>query len=251
MYRVVFRRGPFKVESFGVKFFIGFAAATMVARAELRRHGRDPRLAYDVMLYAYVGGLAGARLLLVFTAWDMFVRDPLTFLLSGSGWVWYGGLIGGTAAVCWGTWRRDIPLRVAADMAAPALALGQAIGRIGCQLAGDGDYGIPTTLPWAMSYPGGVVPTTDLVHPTPVYEAIVLAAIFLWLWRWRQRRAPGVSFGYYLTFSGLARFAVEFIRRNPPLAVGLTLAQWIGAASLLAGLVIVLRLAAPSGAPRA
>lgn len=230
MYPVLFRLGPVDVDSFWVMVFLGFAAAGMVLRADLRRAAIDPRAAYDLILYAYVGGLVGARLFLLATAWDVFVQDPVGFLLSGSGWVWYGGLLGGTLAVLAGIRIHHLPLGVVADAAGPGLAIAQVLGRIGCQLAGDGDYGVPSTLPWAMSYPHGVVPTTDLVHPTPLYEAILYAGIFAVLWRQRGRRPRGSLLGQYCVLAGLARFGVEFVRINPVWALGLTLQQWLSLA---------------------
>ncbi len=239
MYPVLFRIGPIAVESFWVMVFLGFAAAAVVTRAEFKREGVDPHLTYDLILYAYVGGLLGARLFLLFTDWDLFIADPFTFLFSGSGWVWYGGLIGGALAVTAGSLYHRIPIAVVADAAGPALAIAQAIGRMGCQLAGDGDYGIPTSLPWGMSYPHGVVPTTELVHPTPIYEAILYTAIFFWLWRRRGKMASAEPFAQYLILSGIARFGVEFLRRNPVVAGGLTVAQWISVASVLLGVGLV------------
>lgn len=235
MYPVLFHVGAFAVESFWVMVLLGFAASAMVTRSEFRRRGLDPGLAYDLILYAYVGGLVGARLFLVLTYWDRFLEDPFTFLLSGSGWVFYGGLIGGTSAVLFGVWRLGIPLAVVADAAGPAIAIGQAIGRLGCQLAGDGDYGIPSSLPWAMSYPNGVVPTTEAVHPTPIYESLAYAAIFYFLWRNRGRFLPGEPMALYLILASTARFLVEFVRLNTVYAMGLTVAQWTSLALIALG----------------
>lgn len=240
MYPVLFHVGPFAVESFWVMVLLGFTASAMVTRAEFRRQGLDPGLAYDLVLYAYVGGLVGARLFLVFTHWDRFLEDPFTFLLSGSGWVFYGGLIGGTLAVLFGVWRLGIPLFTVLDAAGPAIAIGQAIGRLGCQLAGDGDYGIPSSLPWAMSYPNGVVPTTETVHPTPIYEALAYFAIFCVLWRNRGRLLPGEPMALYLVLASVARFLVEFVRLNTVYAMGLTVAQWTSLALIALGIALEL-----------
>jgi len=119
------------------------------------------------------------------------------------------------------------------------LAIGYAIGRIGCQLSGDGDYGIHSSLPWAMSYPDGTVPTTDTVHPTPVYETLAMGVVAAVLWRLRDRFAPGVLFGLYLMFAGIERFLVEFIRRNDDVVAGLTQPQLISLAMLGLGAGIV------------
>jgi phosphatidylglycerol:prolipoprotein diacylglycerol transferase len=113
------------------------------------------------------------------------------------------------------------------DMCATALALGYAIGRIGCQVSGDGDYGIRSSLPWAMGYPHGTVPTPAgvRVQPTPIYETVAMCLLAYALWRLRDRLRPGVVFALYLLFSGLERFLVEFIRRNKEVIVGLTAPQ--------------------------
>lgn len=239
MYPVLFHVFGIPIEAFWATVFLGFAASLLLVRSELIRFGRDSGAAYDLILWAYVGGFIGARLLLVVTAWDQFRQDPFEHLFSGSGWVWQGGVIGGAVAVAWKSRRLGIPLGEVADFAGPALAIGQAIGRLGCQLSGDGDYGVPTTLPWGMSYPHGVVPTTDRVHPTPIYEMIGCLLIFAWLWRRRRAsRGSGALFGDYLILSGGLRFAVEFVRRNPAVALGLTLAQWVSLVGIAIGVVI-------------
>jgi len=249
MYPVLFHVGSFAVESFWVMVLLGFVGSLLVTRAEFRRQGVDPAVAYDLILYAYVGGLVGARLFLVFTHWDKFVEDPFAFLLSGSGWVFYGGLIGGILAVLFGVWRLGVPLAVVADAGGPAIAIGQAIGRLGCQLAGDGDYGIPSDVPWAMSYPNGVVPTTERVHPTPIYESLLYFAIFYYLWRRRGSFRPGEPLGIYLVLASAARFAVEFVRLNTVYAMGLTVAQWTSLAMIVLGVGIVLAIRARGAAP--
>ena len=242
MYPVLFHVFGFPIEAFWTAVFFGFLAALWVARSELRRQGHDPGMAYDLILWAYVGGFIGARLFLIVTAWDEFQRDPLQLLLSGSGWVWQGGLVGGVIAVVLKARALGLPIADVSDFAGPCLAIGQAIGRIGCQLAGDGDYGTPTDLPWGMSYPNGVVPTTDRVHPTPLYEAALYALIFVVLWRRRGRPLPpGNLFGQYLLYTGAVRFAVEFVRRNPAVGFGLTLAQWVSLLSMAIGAALLLR----------
>lgn len=240
----LFHIGDAPVGSFWVMAFLGFAAAFLVVRHEVERRGLPRVLAYDLTLAAYVGGWIGARLFIIPTGWEYFVQDPVGFLLASSGWVWYGGVVGGGIGVIALGLRRGLSLLELGDICAPALAIGLAIGRVGCQLAGDGDYGIPTTLPWGMSYPHGVVPTEERVHPTPVYESVASLAIFAYLWRRRRRPLPaGDLFGRYLVLSSALRFLVEFVRRNPAWLLGLTTAQWMSLGFLLAGVVILRRLA--------
>jgi phosphatidylglycerol:prolipoprotein diacylglycerol transferase len=239
---VLFHVGAIAVPSFWMMAFLGFFVGLLVIRRTMQERGYDVRLAYDLVLWAYVGGWIGARLFVIPSGWNYFVEDPIAFLLSSSGWVWYGGLIGGTVGVLWWAHGAGIPLAVAGDITAPGLAIGLAVGRIGCQLAGDGDYGVATTLPWGMSYPDGVVPTTERVHPTPIYEMVLYAAIFVALWRQRHRGLPpGHLLGQYLVYSGVARFAIEFLRRNPRWIAGLTTAQWFSVASVGLGVWLMQR----------
>jgi phosphatidylglycerol:prolipoprotein diacylglycerol transferase len=154
--------------------------------------------------------------------------------------VWYGGVVGGGVAIWILARQRKIAFLVMADIAAPALAVGLAFGRIGCQLAGDGDYGVPTNLPWGMSYPDGVVPTTERVHPAPIYEMLACFAIFAYLWRHRLQQPPaGDIFGRYLILSAVVRFLIEFVRRNPAWLVGLTTAQWMSVGLGIVGVLLL------------
>jgi len=240
MRRVLFEIAGYPVSSFWAMAFLGFIVAFFVLRAGLRRRGYDERVAYDITLWAYVGGWVGARLFVIPTGWEYFVESPILFLLSGSGWVWYGGVIGGAVAVWMWARRHGLPILAIGDITAPALAIGLGIGRIGCQLAGDGDYGVPSDLPWAMAYPDGVVPTLDRVHPTPVYEMIGCFAIAAYLLRMAPTGRPiGHQLGLYLGLSALLRFAIEFVRRNPAWLFGLTTAQWMSIGSVALGWYLV------------
>ena len=141
-----------------------------------------------------------ARLLPRSRTIDSVKHDLLGTIFSGSGLVWYGGAIGGAIGViAWMRWRGVLELRMF-DMCATALALGYAIGRIGCQVSGDGDYGIRSNLPWAMGYPHGTVPTPPgvRVQPTPIYETLAMCLLAYALWRLRDRVRPGVVFALYL-----------------------------------------------------
>jgi phosphatidylglycerol:prolipoprotein diacylglycerol transferase len=162
-------------------------------------------------------------------------------MLGGSGFVWYGGLIGGVAAVFVICRRHKLPLgTVAGEMAMP-LSVAYGIGRIGCFLAGDGTYGKPSDLPWAVAFPNGVVPTDVTVHPTQLYETAAAFAIAGILWALGRSWRPEAVFGAYLTLSGLARLLVEFLRINPQVLFGLSEAQLFGIASMIAGLILVVR----------
>src|SRR5262245_27495246 len=204
---------------------------------DLRDRGMEPGRAIELVFAAGLGGFVGARVYYVLEN-----PDRGGGMFSGSGLVWYGGLIGGVIGVALLSWWRRLPLGVVANLAAPALALGYAIGRIGCQLAGDGDYGKVSTLPWAMSYPDGTVPTSRLVQPTPLYETASMLFVFWLLWRLRGRLAqPWSLFGLWCVLAGLERFLVEFVRRNPEEALGLTTAQIISVALVAVGVAILAR----------
>lgn len=227
--------GPLTFHSFGLMVALGFVAAGWFVSQDARQRGLRPNLGLEIIVAAGVGGIVGARLFNVIET-----GDTGGGLLSGSGLTWYGGLIGGTVAVIGvGLWRR-VPLGVVANIAAPALAIGQSLGRIGCQLAGDGDYGSASSLPWAMSYPDGTVPTTEQVHPTPIYEALSLFVIFFALWRLRARFSqPWALFGLYLLLAGTMRFLVEFVRINPEEVGALTTAQVISLVLMVTGAALV------------
>jgi len=188
---------------------------------------------------ALLGGVVGARAYYVIQNYGQVEHNLLGSIFSGSGLVWYGGAIGGAiGVVAWMRWRDALELRVF-DMCATALALGYAIGRIGCQISGDGDYGIRSSLPWAMGYPHGTVPTPPgvRVQPTPIYETVSMCLLAYLLWCLRDRVRPGVVFALYLVGSGLERFLVEFIRRNKEVLLGLTAPQVESVALLAIGLV--------------
>ena len=242
--------GPITLQTFGLCFAFGFIAAGMVLSKRFGELGKPVDWAYEMVFAGLIGGLVGAKL-------DFVIQNPGEPLLSGTGLVWFGGAIGGAIGVLlWARWR-NIGVWEVCDIAAVPLALGYAIGRIGCQLAGDGDYGIPWDGPWAMSYPDGTVPTTEEVHPTPVYEALAVGAIAYLLWRLRNAFTVGMLFAFYLVLTGTERLLVEFIRLNEEVFLGLTQPQLISIAMIVVGgawIAVRARrgeLWAPAGAPDA
>jgi phosphatidylglycerol:prolipoprotein diacylglycerol transferase len=121
------------------------------------------------------------------------------------------------------------------DLTAVPLTVGYAVGRIGCQVSGDGDYGRAWDGPWAMAYPHGTVPTHTPVQPTPIYETLAMGLIAYALWRLRHRFRPGILFALYLVLTGIERFLVELIRRNPADVLGITQPQFISVIAVAAG----------------
>jgi len=229
--------GPVTLQTFGLCFALAFLAAGALVWKRLEEIGRPPDWAYEMSFAALIGGIVGSRLYFIFDNWSEVQDDLLGNLFSGSGLVWYGGVIGGAlAVVLWARWRDFLGLALL-DLAAPALALGYAIGRVGCQLSGDGDYGKAWDGPWAMSYPDGTVPTDETVHPTPIYETLAMGLGAWILWQLRERVRPGVLFALYLLYAGAERFLVEFLRRNEDVALGLTAAQLESVAMMAGGAV--------------
>ena len=234
--------GPITLQTFGICFALAFLASGALVARRLKELGRPPDWAYEVIFSAMVGGLVGSRIDYLIQNYDKVSDDLLGSLFSGSGLVWFGGMVGGAlGVVLWARWRGFLEWRMF-DTMAPGLALGYAIGRVGCQLSGDGDYGQATDLPWGMAYPEGTVSTTEEVHPTPVFETVAMGLVALGLWQLREGFRPGVLFSLYLVLAGLERLLIELIRRNDSVLVGLTPAQLISLAMIALGAALLMRL---------
>lgn len=232
--------GPLTLQTFGLMFALAFVVSGLIVGRRLKELGNPVDWAYELILAAAVGGVLGAKL------WFSVVEGEWSMgqILSGTGLVWYGGALGGAAAVAaYAYWRKMLTYTLL-DVCAPALAAGYAVGRIGCQLSGDGDYGKVSDAWWAMGYPNGTVPTPPgvEVYPTPLIEIFTMGLLAILLWRWRDRWHPGVLFGVYLIGSSISRFCVEFLRTNEPVALGMTLAQITSVALAMIGVAFVLNL---------
>jgi len=235
---------------------LAMLSAYFLLRADLARRGIAPKtssVSETLIALPCLAGIIGAKLYHELESPREFFADPWHQLFSQFGFAWFGGLLAGFAVYVLLARKQKAPLLTMLDAGCPAAALGYGIGRIGCLLSGDGDYGVPTSLPWGMSFPNGLVPTTARVHPTPLYEFLVAAAIAWWLWKLGARSAipsgtdpstqkkplaPGIVFAAYLVLTGVARFLVEFIRINPRSFFGLTNAQAASLASILVGVVL-------------
>jgi phosphatidylglycerol:prolipoprotein diacylglycerol transferase len=241
-----FGLGSIPLHSFGMSMVLAFIAGWKLLVLNLRRAGEEELLAEQMVTWAAIGGILGARLLYIISFPEGLLSDPIGTIFSGAGFVYYGGFIGGTVAVCILLRRKGKSIPRYADIVAPTLAIGYAVGRIGCQLSGDGDYGMPSTLPWAIGYPLGVIPTPPgvTVHPAPLYETLMALALCFVLsseWSRKRFRAGGQLFGVYLLGAALARFAVEAIRIEPVIAFSLTQAQLTAIGIFAVGLVLVSR----------
>jgi len=218
------------VPTFGLMLWLACVAAAFVMDRGFKRAGLDG----DAV------GIVGAKLWHVIDTPMEFQELGWRVLWDTAGFAWFGGLVFGISALVFQGWWAKIGGLKTLDLAAPAAAIGYGIGRIGCFLSGDGCYGIPTNLPWGMSFPHGIEPTLLRVHPTPLYELAAGLVIGWWLWRRGGKpHGTGAIVGEYLVLSGLARFMVEFLRRNPKILWGLSNAQMASAGSVLAGVVLI------------
>ena len=233
--------GPWDVPTFGLMLWVATVCGAVVLHLSFRREHIDAD-ALGIVALTVVAGIVGAKLWHVVDSPQEFRVDGWSVLWSTGGFAWFGGLIAGILAlIVQGKMAGLSGLRTL-DLASPAAAIGYALGRIGCLTSGDGDYGIPSNVPWAMGFPDGIDPTPPgvRVHPTPIYELIAGLAIGWWLWRRGGKNlGTGAVVGEYLLLTGIARFLVEFIRRNPKILFGLSNAQLASAGSAVAGIILI------------
>jgi phosphatidylglycerol---prolipoprotein diacylglyceryl transferase len=233
---VLFRIGSLEITSFGVMVALGALAGLWVFRRELAR-AKLPDAALDAAVYGLIGGLLGAKLLYVFE--HLGEGSFFSLFLDRGGMSWFGGFVGGVLAGVATIRAKRWPMMAVLSAAAPALAIGQMLGRVGCFLVGD-DYGSPTSLPWGVAFPRGLPPTTDRVHPTQIYEAIFLAVLAWLLIRWRRRGVPDrIVVGRYFLLAGAFRFLLEFVRVNTRVAGPLTVAHFFALGIVVLGIVLL------------
>ena len=237
MYPTIIDFGPVGIHSYGLMLATAFITSVFVIQYELKRRGFVPDVAATIVVAAAIGGIVGAK---VYAAL-LDGRLSLAELISTSGLVWYGGFIGGFLGILIVIVRSPNPTLATIDIIGPTLLLGYGIGRIGCLLAGDGDYGPPSDLPWAMAFPNGTVPTDERVHPTPIYETLISFTFFGMLWSQRRKLEvnPGMLLGASLILLGVERFFVEFWRITPRVLGWMTAAQLFSIAAFIAGIIII------------
>lgn len=240
MYPELLKIGDFTISSFGVMIALCFLAGYWLISLETKRKKLSEKAVSNMFLAAMIGGIVGAKILYLFENVPIgdLLRHPITHLLSRGGLTFYGGFIGALILVWIIASRNKISMWTVGDLAAPALALAYSIGRIGCLLVGD-DYGIPTSLPWGMAFPKGLPPTTETVHPTQIYEIVIMFIAFLYIWKIRTKLKPaGWLFSIYLIIAGLERFFVEFVRSTTESPVpGLSVAQVMALGLIVVGAV--------------
>jgi phosphatidylglycerol:prolipoprotein diacylglycerol transferase len=221
------------VTTFGVMMALGFLVAYAITAKGMAEDGLDVEQAPNLLLWIMIGGVFGSK---IYFAIDVSIREGAPFfalLFDRAGMTWYGGLMGGALLAIIGSRVHGIPIGTFAKNVAPALAVGQAFGRIGCFLVGD-DYGKVTDVPWGVSFPQGAPPTLDTVHPTQLYEVMWLLPVAGVLWL-RRNKSPWLI-GEYLMANGAGRIVIEHWRVNERVALGMTEPQWIGVALLTVGL---------------
>jgi phosphatidylglycerol:prolipoprotein diacylglycerol transferase len=254
VYPFILRLGPIELTGYGLMMMVAFLMAGWAIQLDLRRRGLDEEFAADIVIAGVIGGLVGAKL------WYVALTGDIDALIRRGGFVWYGGFLGATGAILLNGWRRRVPWRFTVEICAAPLALGYALGRVGCFLVND-DYGIPSTLPWAMKFPKGLPETTVAnlsrmgvtfppgtnplevvaVHPTQIYETFLMFLAFWWMWRRRDHgHGTGWLFGCYLVFAGLERFLVEFLRAKDDRVLGpFTVAQGTSVVLVVVGVMLL------------
>lgn len=234
MYPVIIEIGPVKIYSFGLMLVCAFYTCFFLINYDLKKLKYKDELASDLVFFSALGGIAGAKVYYLIENISRTIQDPISMIFSGSGLVFLGGLIGGTLGVSYVINKEKLNWFKIADVIAPTLMIGYAIGRIGCFLVGD-DYGLPTKSLFGMSFPNGLPPTTSTsfslyypwvdissfepgllkVHPTQLYESLIGFILFYILWVNRLKNIhPGNIFFLYMIFAGIERFLIEFIRTN-------------------------------------
>ncbi len=278
---ILFQIGPIPIYSYGLMMAIAFLVADFLVAREFKRLRLNVNYANEMVVLAVVSGIIGAKILYLLENFSDFIESPLEMIFSAGGLTWYGGFILAFIVLFAYVKRKKLPVLKVMDAVSPAVALGYGIGRIGCHLSGDGDYGIPTSLPWGTIYANGTLkPTYALreyferfpelaekynyhtlsskivgedkfgfitefdktirLHPTPIYEFLIMFLIFALLYSFRNRiKYSGELFGFYLIFSSIERFTIEFLRLNPPFILGFTEAQVISILLLLAGIFLI------------
>jgi phosphatidylglycerol:prolipoprotein diacylglycerol transferase len=222
----------YTVSTFGVMMSLGFLAGYWMTSKRMVEEGLDAETAPNILMWIMLGGVGGSK---IYFAIDVSLREGLPFfdlLFARAGITWYGGLAGGALAGILACRRFGVPIRGFAVSVAPGLAVGQALGRIGCFLVGD-DYGKVTDVPWAVSFPEGAPPTLEHVHPTQLYEVAWLLPVAGFLW-WRRKKSPFLL-GEYLACNGIGRIVIENWRVNEKVIFGLTEPQLIGIGLVVTG----------------
>jgi phosphatidylglycerol---prolipoprotein diacylglyceryl transferase len=232
--------GPLTIPTFGLMVALALITSAYILQADFDRHGFKTD-AFTMITIAGLAGIAGAKLYHLLELPTEFFANPIALIFTRYGFAWFGGFLGGFGTMVFLGLKEKLPLREFLDACSPAA----------CLLSGDGDYGKPTSLPWGMSFPSGVVPTTQRVHPAPLYEFFIWCVLGAILWKLGSKvttgkKTKGEIFALYLILTGVARFLVEIIRINPPWILGMSNAQVVSTFSVLIGIVLLIRWKSPA-----
>jgi phosphatidylglycerol:prolipoprotein diacylglycerol transferase len=247
MFPELFSIGGFPVHTYGVLLAVAFVVALLVASRLAARDGLPRERVFDLGLWMLLGGLLGSKLLLMLAepAYGASVWNLLSVDFLRSGGVWYGGFLGGLTAGLFLMRRYRLPFWKTTDAFAPAVAVGQSIGRLGCFAAGC-CWGESCELPWAVTFPEEAARATGVpagvpLHPTQLYESAAALLIFLFLlWLHRRKRFDGQVITAYAVLYGATRFAIEFVRDDPRGDIaGLTTLTGLSTSQLLSLLVFI------------
>ncbi|MGI9554140.1 MAG: prolipoprotein diacylglyceryl transferase [Thermodesulfobacteriota bacterium] len=240
MYPTLIKFGSVSVSSFSVMVLIAFLAAYYLCEKDLIKRGEDRNIADLLLIASVIGGLGGAKLLFLYqnATISEVIQDPMRYMSSG--YTFLGGLIGATVMIYVVSVYKKVSFFHLTDLASAPLIFAYGIGRIGCLLVGD-DYGVPTNLPWAVSFPNGAPPTIENVHPTQVYDTICMLIIFYFLWKLKDKGHPtGWLTSVTFIVLGAQRFLVEFLRSTTPSFInGLSQAQLISLVLIFLGIIIM------------
>lgn len=260
MHPILIDLGFIKVYSFGFMMGVAFLFSNILFVKELKRVGLNPEIGNTIVLIAMVAGISGSKIFYLLENFKEFLNDPIGLTFSGAGLTFYGGFILATFSIYIFIKKNKLNFLQIADLLGPILILAYGVARIGCHLAGDGDYGFPTNLPWGTNYengvyppsiafrsfteisslyPNGIVPDNTPLHPTPIYEFLICSLFFYLLWKYRikvSKQKTGKIFMWYLIASGIERFFIEFFRLNDRIIFGLSEAQIIAVILFLIGI---------------
>ncbi|MBW1991026.1 MAG: prolipoprotein diacylglyceryl transferase [Deltaproteobacteria bacterium] len=215
MHPILFKFGPITIYTYGFFLALGFVTAIILAGREAKRVGLPVGTFYDLCFYIIIAALVGSRLLYVLMEWSYFVEHPLeVFVLWKGGLIFHGGLVLGIIVGFYFMRRYGLPWRLTFDSLAVGTPVGQSLGRVGCFMAGC-CYGKPSNLPWAVTFtdPNTLCPFRESLHPSQLYEALLLLPVFgVVYWMRTRKRFDGQLTLTYLLLAGIVRFVTEFFR---------------------------------------
>jgi len=238
MYPILFQYKFISIGGYGLMLGLGFYLSFLLTEREFQLKNIDLDLAYKILIALIPASLIGSKIFHILEHLDEFFIDPKGMIFSGAGLSAYGGFVLGSIVAYYIIKKNNESFLNLADAATPGMALGYCFGRFGCHVAGDGCYGVATSSLFGTAYPNGIVPTSNLVLPTPLFEVFV-SFIFVGLFlRLRKKEWPaGRLLFLYMILNGLARFLVEFVRRNPQWLGSFSQAQVIGILLVILGAI--------------